>query len=178
MQIKKNKEMMKRVLFTAMMLMGLCLSASAQKEALFEYTVEGMNFGGRNWIDRSAKMFYFDSDSEDDATMLIKNYKKNGNKEMFDIYMKIDPSTKFQSITIITDPNLKVSKDMNLKTQTITRKGDDYSMTMGFLTEAQQKEYDKLSGKQTTSSGNAVDKAKEKGKALLNKGKNLFKKKK
>ena len=55
---------MKRVLFTAMMLIGLCLSASAQKEALYLFSVEGMNFEMRNWIDRSKKMFYFDSDSD------------------------------------------------------------------------------------------------------------------
>ena len=79
---------MKRVLFTAMMLVGICLSASAQKEALYYYSVEGMSFKIRNWIDRSAMIFYFDSDSEDESTMLMKNYKKNGNKETFDLVVK------------------------------------------------------------------------------------------
>ena len=178
---------MKRVLFTAMMLIGLCLSASAQKEALYLFSVEGMDFEMRNWIDRSKKMFYFDSDS-DEGTMLMKNYKKNGNKETFDLYMKFDPSIKFASMTIITDPNLKVAPGMNLKTQTITEKGEGYTKTSGFLTQEQEKMYDKVGSKSGGDSasagsaapegGNAIDKAKAKGKDLLNKGKNLFKKKK
>ena len=171
---------MKRVLFTAMLLIGLCLSASAQKEALYLFSVEGMNFEMRNWIDRSKKMFYFDSDS-DEGTMMMKNYKKNGNKETFDLYPKFDPSTKFASMTIITDPNLQVAPGMNLKTQTITEKGDGYTKTSGFLTQEQEKMYDKVGGNSgsgsTSEEGNVVDKAKAKGKALLNKGKNLFKKK-
>ena len=175
---------MKRVLFTAMMLVGICLSASAQKEALYYYSVEGMSFKIRNWIDRSAMIFYFDSDSEDEATMLMKNYKKNGNKETFDLVVKsgYEKGKKIGSITIVTDPDLKVAPGMSLKTQTVTENVHGYTDTSGFLTEAQRKLYDKMKGNGGSDAGSdggsVVDKAKDKAKGLLNKGKNLFKKKK
>ena len=176
---------MKRVLFTAMMLIGICLSASAQKEALYLYSVEGMSFRIRNWIDRSAMIFYFDSDSEEDATMLMKNYKKNGNKETFDLVVKsgYEKGKNIGSITIVTDPNLKIVPGMNLKTQTVTENVHGYTDKYGFLTEAQRKLYDKMRGDgggldAGSDGGSVVDKAKDKAKGLLNKGKNLFKKKK
>ena len=69
---------------------------------------------------------------------------------------------------------------MNLKTQTVTEKGPDFTTVYGFLTEEQQKLSSKMTGGKNggPEGGNVVDKAKEKGKALLNKGKDLFKKKK
>lgn len=71
---------------------------------------------------------------------------------------------------------------MNLKTQTITEKGEGYTKTSGFLTQEQEKMYDKIDGNSgggsASEGGNAIDKAQKKGKDLLNKGKNLFKKKK
>ena len=173
---------MKRVLFTAMMLVGICLSASAQKEALYYYSVEGMSFKIRNWIDRSAMMFYFDSDSEDEATMLMKNYKKNGNTETFDIYyhMGYNKGKKRGSITIVTDPNLDIkAKELDLSKQTVTIKDGTHTFKYYFLTEAQEKIYNKKIGKGGGSEGgSAIDKAKDKAKGLLNKSKNLFKKKK
>ena len=47
---------MKRVLFTAMLLIGLCLSASAQKEALYLFSVEGMNFEMRLTVPRKCSI--------------------------------------------------------------------------------------------------------------------------
>ena len=177
---------MKKVLFTVAMLMGLCLTAYAQKEPIYFYTEEGMSFRMRNWIDRSAMIFYYDGDS--DGSMIMKNYRKEGNKETFDLYPNDDPNTKYITMTIITDPDLQITSDMNLKTQTVTEKTQDFTTVYGFLTEEQQKLYSKMTGGKDggldvgpdggSERGNVVDKAKEKGKALLNKGKDLFKKKK
>ena len=173
---------MKKLLFAVAMLMGLCITAYAQKEPIYFYTEEGMSFRMRNWIDRSAMIFYYDGDS--DGSMIMKNYKKEGNKETFDLYPNYDPNTKYITMTIITDPDLQIASDMNLKTQNATEKGPDFTTVYGFLTEEQQKAYSKMTGGKDDGpdggleGGNVVDKAKEKGKALLNKGKDLFKKKK
>ena len=68
---------MKKVLFTTMMLIGICLSASAQEEELFYYS------------DAKAMIYRFDGDSEEDCTMEMRNNKKNGNTETFEIYQKL-----------------------------------------------------------------------------------------
>lgn len=171
---------MKRALLSILMFMGLALSVFAQKEALYYYSLEGNSFAIREWIDRSAMMYYFDSDSESDAVMMIKNYKKTGNKETFDVYPKAYPDQKRGTITILTDPDFKVSANPDFSKQTITLKVDGYTQKFGFMTESQRKMYDKISGKSSGASdgGSVVDKAKDKAKGLLNKGKNLFKKKK
>ena len=173
---------MKRVLFTTMMLIGLCLSVSAQEEELFYYMdAKGEQQFMRDFIDRKAMIYRFDGDSENDCTMEIKNYKKNGNTETFDIYAKFgyEKGKKKGHITIITDPDLVVSKgkELDLSKQTATIKNDGQTRKLYFLT---GKQYNKFNGGRggDDNSLNPVDKAKEKGKALLNKGKNLFKKKK
>jgi hypothetical protein len=167
--------MMKRALFATLMLIGIALSASAQKEEIFYYSdTKAESFVAREFIDRSAKTFYFDGDSEDDCVMEIKNYKKNGNTETFDIYVKQGPEKgkKNGSITIVTDPNLEVKKnEANLAKQTITIKSAGYTRKYYFMTEKQN---NKFRGKHT----NPIDKAKDKGNGLLDKGKGLFKKNK
>lgn len=78
--------------------------AQAKKEKLRAYRIQ--ENGGQGsfvfqlWIDREAMKFYFDSDSEDEANMLIKNYKKTGDKETFDVYPEVDPSAKHCAITL------------------------------------------------------------------------------
>ena len=170
---------MKRVLFTAMMLIGLCLSASAQEEELFYYTNStGTDFSIRDFIDRKAMIYRFDGDSEDECTMEMRNYKKNGNTETFDIYVKggYEKGKKRGSITIVTDPNLDIkAKELNLSKQTAVIKDGSYTRKFYFLT---GKQYDKRNGKGGNPISNAKENAKDKAKDLLNAGKNLFKKKK
>ena len=172
---------MKRVLFTAMMLIGLCLSASAQEEELFYYTNStGTDFSIRDFIDRKAMIYRFDGDSEDECTMEMKNYKKNGNTETFDIYAKFgyQKGKKQGSITITTDPDLVVAKgkELDLSKQKVVINNSGHTYKYYFLTGKQHaKLYGRGGGGESL---NPVDKAKEKGKDLLNKGKNLFKKKK
>ena len=176
---------MKRVLFTTMMLIGLCLSASAQEEELHYYLdAKGETWMMRDFIDRKAMIYRFDGDSENDCIMEMRNYKKNGNTETFDIYVKqgYEKGKKRGSITIVTDPDLDIkAKELDLSKQTATIKDGEQTRKCYFLT---GKQYDKFNGKRggdgndAPEDGNAIDKAKDKGKALLNKGKNLFKKKK
>ena len=64
---------MKRVLFTAMMLISLCLSATAQKEGLYYFMdAKGEQSAGREFIDRKDLVYIFAGDSEDDCTMEMR----------------------------------------------------------------------------------------------------------
>ena len=173
---------MKRVLFTALMLISLCLSASAQKGGIHYFSdAKGEQSVGREFIDRKGMTYIFAGDSEEDCKMEMRNYKKNGNTETFDLYTKVGPDKgkKRGSATIVTDPDLVVvkGKPLNLSKQKATIKSDGYTYKYYFLTE---KQYNKIYGRRGGGGEglNPVDKAKEKGKDLLNKGKNLFKKKK
>ena len=57
-------------------------------------------------IDRSAMKWYFDSDSESDANMLIKDYKKSGNKETFNLVpVESDGTNMTRSVIIVNDDN-------------------------------------------------------------------------
>lgn len=170
---------MKRVLFTAMMLISLCLSATAQEEELFYYTNStGTDFSIRDFIDRKAMIYRFDGDSEDECTMEMKNYKKNGNTETFDIYAKFgyEKGKKKGHITITTDPDLVVAEgNVDLSKQKVTIKDEYGTKNLYFMT---TKQWNKFYGKSGGGGANPVDKAKDKAKDLFNKGKNLFKKKK
>ncbi len=172
---------MKRVLFTAMMLIGLCFSASAQEVQMHYYSdSKGENWAIRDFIDRSAKIYRFDGDSEDECTMEMRNYKKNGNTETFDIYAKAgyEKGKKKGHITIVTDPNLDIkAKELDLSKQTISITLDSHNMKYYFLTgEQENKRNGKIDG--GGENLNPINKAKDKAKGLLNKGKNLLKKKK
>ena len=81
---------MKKVLFTTMMLIGICLSATAQEEELFYYSDAKAEMQQiRDFIDRKTMIYRFDGDSEEDCTMEMRNNKKNGNTETFEIYQKL-----------------------------------------------------------------------------------------
>ncbi len=171
---------MKKVLLTAMMLIGICLSAYAQEEEIHYYAdPKGADWAIRDFIDRKAMIYRFDGDSEDECTMEMRNYKKNGNTETFDIYVKngYEKGKKRGSITIVTDPDLVVAKgkELDLSKQTATINDTGYTRKFYFLT---GKQYDKYRGSRGGESANPLDIAKEKGKNLLNKGKDIFKKKK
>ena len=172
--------MMKRAFLSILMFIGLALSVSAQEEELFYYTNStGTDFSIRDFIDRKAMIYRFDGDSEDECTMEMKNYKKNGNTETFDIYAKFgyEKGKKKGHITITTDPDLVVAEgNVDLSKQKVTIKDEYGTKNLYFMT---TKQWNKFYGRGGGSeSSNPVGKAKEKGKDLLNKGKNLFKKKK
>ena len=161
---------MKRIFLSLMLILGLSMSLSAKKEAMYAYDTSLTNFFGMYWIDRDAQMFYFDSDSEEDATMMIKNYKKNGNKETFDIYPKNNPSKKLGSVVLVINPELTAKDDLSSQSLIVKAYGQTYNH--GVKTEKQNGNKSKGGGSESV-----VDKAKEGAKDLFNKGKNLFKKK-
>ncbi len=161
------------------MLIVICLSASAQEEEIHCYAdSKGTQWAIRDFINRKAMIYRFDGDSEDECTMEMRNYKKNGNTETFDIYVKggYEKGKKRGSITITTDPDLVVvkGKEIDLSKQTITIKDSGYTRKFHFLT---GKQFNKYSGSSGGEIKNPIDMAKEKGKNLLDKGKNLLKKK-
>lgn len=180
--------MKKFILLLLLISAGVAFSASAKEERLVTFSTTDESYGPQYWIDREAKKFYYDSDSKSDATMLMKNYVKKGNKESFDIYLEMDPSTKFGHVEITIDPNLKKVTDKKVQPMSVT---DKYSKQKFYvMTEEQEKA---TFGKSTgtggspagTSSpadaakdpkGSITDKAKDKANGLLKKGKNLFKK--
>ena len=171
---------MKRALLSILMFVGLALSVSAQEEEMFYFMdAKATDSYMRDFIDRKGMTYRFDGDSEDECTMEMKNYKKNGNTETFDLYVKggYEKGKKRGSGTIVTDPDLVVAKGkVDMSKQKATIKSDGYTYNYFFLTE---KQYNKFYGRGGGGeSSNPVEKAKEKGKDLLNKGKNLFKKKK
>ena len=108
----KIYKMMKRALLSMLMFVGLALSVSAQEEEIHYYAdAQGTQWAIRDFIDRKAMIYRFDGDSEDECTMEMRNYKKNGNTETFDIYVKggYEKGKKRGSITIVTDPNLDIN---------------------------------------------------------------------
>ena len=161
---------MKRVVLSLMLILGLSMSLSAKKEAMYAYDTSLSDFCGMYWIDREAQLFYFDSDSEDDATMMMKNYKKNGNKETFDIYQKSNPSKKVGSVVLVINPELTAKDDLTSQSLVVKAFGQTYKH--GVKTEKQNGNKSKGGDM-----NDVVDKAKEGAKNLFNKGKNLFKKK-
>ena len=175
--------MMKRTLLSILMFVGLALSVSAQEEGIFYYNdAKGTQSFMRDFIDRKAMIYRFDGDSEDECTMEMKNYKKNGNTETFDIYAKFgyQKGKKKGSITITTDPDLIVTKgkELDLSKQKVTIKDEHGTKKLYFLTEKQYNKYHGKSGGGEGGFKNPVDKAKDKAKDLLNAGKGLLKKKK
>jgi hypothetical protein len=125
--------------------------------------------------------YRFDGDSEDECTMEMKNYKKNGNTETFDIYAKFgyEKGKKKGHITITTDPDLVVAEgNVDLSKQKVTIKDEYGTKNLYFMTTKQCNKFYGKSGGEGRGSANPVDKAKDKAKDLFNKGKNLFKKKK
>ena len=175
--------MMKRALLSILMFVGLALSVSAQEEELFYYMdAKATQSFMRDFIDRKAMTYRFDGDSEDECTMDMKNYKKNGNTETFDIYAQFgyEKGKKKGSITMTTDPELVVAKgNVDLSKQKVTIKNEYGTKNLYYLTGKQWNKYQgKSGGGEGRGSANPVDKAKDKAKDLLNKGKGLIKKKK
>lgn len=165
---------MKRFFLTTILLVCVMLSMSAKWEYLTAYrmgtTDQVMNYR----IDRDAKMFYFAGDSPEDTDMEMRNYKKNGNTETFDIYAKYG-GKKVGTVVLIIDASLSGKDDLSKQTITVKSYGRTEKYNVRNEKQAGIKRHDSDS---SDGGGNVVDKAKDKTKDLLNKGKGLFKKKK
>lgn len=162
---------MKKFILTALLLVVVVLSSMAKKEYIHAFTLGTEDWTLNYLIDRSEMMFYFDGEVPEETEMVMKNYKKSGNTETFDIYAKYG-GKKVGSVVLTIDPSLKAKDD--LSGQTITVKAHGRTEKYNVMTEKQAGAKDSASGK----GENIVDKAKGKTKDLFNKGKDLFKKKK
>ena len=173
---------MKKLFFLTFMLLVTTLSALAQSQmyyALYPVGKENSPASTHYKIDRAAKKFYFDSDSPSDANMLIKNYKKAGSKETFDLYPEVSPNEKIFHVEFNGDANGK---------QTITFSVNG-SVTENYVVGTKQQQAaqskqapsvakPKASAKATPASKTNSKDSKSNLKKTLDKGANLFKKKK
>lgn len=95
--------------FMTMLLAVVAASASAQNwQELFSYTLDTNEYRTYFKIDREAKFFSFDADS--DQNNPIKNYKKSGNKETFEVYAEDMPSQFIAKVELTLDPELENTK--------------------------------------------------------------------
>ena len=102
---------MRKIIIALVMILGLTLSASAKKVTLNAYQKGSEYRETRFWIDREAKKFYFDADSDEEK--IIKDYKKSGNKETFSIYPVENPSEYEGKVELVVDPNLTMKDDLS-----------------------------------------------------------------
>lgn len=164
--------MRKFKLFVAAVLCSVAAAYAAPQKYCFLYEVGHEDQPATSWfiLDREAKKFVPDACGDDDYT--VKNYKKTGNTETFDVYD--GPSL-----------NQKVILKKNAKGQTIAQfiYGSDKGPEIVCGTEAEQEELWKKHGysserSSSSSSGNVVDNAAGKVKNGLKNGLGKLKKKK
>ena len=173
---------MKKLLFSTLFLLGMTVNAIAQSTSSVWYNAftdkEHKNYFTHYFMDRKNMEFHFDWDSDNE--MLIKNYVKKGNTETFDTYYKDEPSKKFARIVlVIDDKNPENSKiTINIVEQNapqenyyIKEEGDKKSDEKGDI-----KAPSAPSANEANVDGGTKS-IKDNAKNLLNKGKNLFKKK-
>lgn len=167
---------MKKYLFSTLFLLGMALAVVAQ------------NTGKRVWynaykdkdhkqyfthyiMDRKAMEFHFDWDSDNE--MVIKNYKKNGNTETFDAYYKDNPGKQFAHIVLTTDAANPANASITVQMVEYSSKKEFYYI----VEDNTQLKNNSDGGSASVKGGGGAASVKDGAKNLLNKGKNLFKKK-
>lgn len=176
---------MKKLLFSTLFLLGMTVNAIAQSTSSVWYNAftdkEHKNYFTHYFMDRKNMEFHFDWDSDNE--MLIKNYVKKGNTETFDTYYKDEPSKKFARIVlVIDDKNPENSKiTINIVEQNapqenyyIKEKVDEKSDEKGDIKAPSAPSAPSANGANVDGGTKSI---KDNAKNLLNKGKNLFKKK-
>ena len=165
--------------FITMLLAVVATSAFAQNwQELFSYDLSSGEYRTYFKIDRDAKFFSFDADG--DQNNPIKNYKKVGNKETFDVYVDFDPSQLCAKVELTLDPALaktKIKSTADLAKQQIkvTRIPGNVVETYGIKLKEQGGNYPYHDDDPTAA---ATDKVREGATKLLNKGKDLLQKQK
>lgn len=95
--------------FMTMLLAVVATSAFAQNwQELFAYTLDTGDYRTYFKIDRDAKYFSFDADG--DQNNPIKNYKKVGNKETFDVYTEHMPDQLTAKVELTLVPDMEKTK--------------------------------------------------------------------
>lgn len=176
--------MMKKFILLPLLFLCLGLSATAQElrnRIRYEaYTDKDyQQYVTHYLVDRKAMEFHFDWDSDNE--MMIKNYKRNGNTETFDAFMPSEPGKRYAHIVLTIDPANQEYGQITISVNNeYEKRTDNY-----FLKEHKDERGQGYSGKADAPTnpkdavkGGAKGTIKDGAKNLLNKGKDLFKKKK
>ena len=180
---------MKKLLFSTLFLLGMTVNAIAQSTSSVWYNAftdkEHKNYFTHYFMDRKNMEFHFDWDSDNE--MLIKNYVKKGNTETFDTYYKDEPSKKFARIVLVIDDKNPENSKITINIVEQNAPQENY-----YIKEEGEKKSDEKSDEKgdikapSAPSAPSANEAnvdggtksiKDNAKNLLNKGKNLFKKK-
>lgn len=167
---------MKNYLISTLFLLSLTLSVVAQTSANRVWYNAYKDKDHKQYfthyiMDRKAMEFHFDWDSDNE--MVIKNYKKNGNTETFDTYYKDNPSKQFAHIVLVTDATNPANSNITVQMVEYSSKKESYYI----VEDNTQLKNNSGSGSASGKGGDGISSVKDGTKNLLNKGKNLFKKK-
>ena len=173
---------MKKLLFSTLFLLGMTVNAIAQSTSSVWYNAftdkEHKNYFTHYFMDRKNMEFHFDWDSDNE--MLIKNYVKKGNTETFDTYYKDEPSKKFARIVLVIDDKNPENSKITINIVEQNAPQENYYIKEK-VDEKSDEKGDIKAPSAPSANGANVDggtkSIKDNAKSLLNKGKNLFKKK-
>ena len=173
---------MKKLLFSTLFLLGMTVNAIAQSTSSVWYNAftdkEHKNYFTHYFMDRKNMEFHFDWDSDNE--MLIKNYVKKGNTETFDTYYKDEPSKKFARIVLVIDDKNPENSKITINIVEQNAPQENYYIKEK-VDEKSDEKGDIKAPSAPSANGANVDggtkSIKDNAKNLLNKGKNLFKKK-
>lgn len=173
---------MKKLLFSTLFLLGMTVNAIAQSTSSVWYNAftdkEHKNYFTHYFMDRKNMEFHFDWDSDNE--MLIKNYVKKGNTETFDTYYKDEPSKKFARIVLVIDDKNPENSKITINIVEQNAPQENYYIKEK-VDEKSDEKGDIKAPSAPSANGANVDggtkSIKVNAKNLLNKGKNLFKKK-
>ena len=176
---------MKKLLFSTLFLLGMTVNAIAQSTSSVWYNAftdkEHKNYFTHYFMDRKNMEFHFDWDSDNE--MLIKNYVKKGNTETFDTYYKDEPSKKFARIVLVIDDKNPENSKITINIVEQNAPQENYYIKEKVDEKSDEKGDIKAPSAPSAPSANEANvdggtkSIKDNAKSLLNKGKNLFKKK-
>ena len=173
---------MKKLLFSTLFLLGMTVNAIAQSTSSVWYNAftdkEHKNYFTHYFMDRKNMEFHFDWDSDNE--MLIKNYVKKGNTETFDTYYKDEPSKKFARIVLVIDDKNPENSKITINIVEQNAPQENYYIKEKVDEKGDEKGDIKAPSAPSANGANVdggTKSIKDNAKNLLNKGKNLFKKK-
>ena len=176
---------MKKLLFSTLFLLGMTVNAIAQSTSSVWYNAftdkEHKNYFTHYFMDRKNMEFHFAWDSDNE--MLIKNYVKKGNTETFDTYYKDEPSKKFARIVLVIDDKNPENSKITINIVEQNAPQENYYIKEKVDEKSDEKGDIKAPSAPSAPSANEANvdggtkSIKDNAKNLLNKGKNLFKKK-
>lgn len=157
---------MKKILFLTTMLLVSVLSLSAEVRTFYTLTPVYTFYE----VNLDSKMFILDSESKSDANLIIKNYKKSGNKETFNTYMR-EGETDYKVYKVELNTNAQGQKVIILNGQITPVGTKDEQKTV--MKKDKQASAGTKAGVPSKSDSQESD-----VKKTINKGLNVFKKKK